>query len=89
MAYQKNELVTVKIEDIGNDGEGIGKVEGYTLFVKDAVIGDVVEARITRPKKNYAYARCEKILTPSPYRCEPVCAFHRQCGGCQIQAPSF
>ena len=33
MAYQKNELVTVKIEDIGNDGEGIGKVEGYTLFV--------------------------------------------------------
>ena len=89
MAYQKNELVTVKIEDIGNDGEGIGKVEGYTLFVKDAVIGDVVEARITRPKKNYAYARCEKILTPSPYRCEPVCAFHRQCGGCQIQALSY
>ena len=89
MAYQKNELVTVKIEDIGNDGEGIGKVEGYTLFVKDAVIGDEVEARITRPKKNYAYARCEKILTPSPYRSEPVCAFHRQCGGCQIQALSY
>ncbi len=89
MAYQKNELVTVKIEDIGNDGEGIGKVEGYTLFVKDAVIGDEVQARITRPKKNYAYARCEKILTPSPYRSEPVCAFHRQCGGCQIQALSY
>ena len=89
MAYQKNELVTVKIEDIGNDGEGIGKVEGYTLFVKDAVIGDEVEARITRPKKNYAYARCEKILTPSPYRSEPVCTFHRQCGGCQIQALSY
>ena len=89
MAYQKNELVTVKIEDIGNDGEGIGKVEGYTLFVKDAVIGDEVQARITRPKKNYAYARCEKILTPSPYRSEPACAFHRQCGGCQIQALSY
>ena len=89
MAYQKNELVTVKIEDIGNDGEGIGKVEGYTLFVKDAVIGDEVQARITRPKKNYAYARCEKILTSSPYRSEPVCAFHRQCGGCQIQALSY
>lgn len=45
MEYKKNDIVTVTIEDIGNDGEGIGKSDGYTLFVKDAVIGDVVEAR--------------------------------------------
>ena len=42
---QKNELVTVTIEDIGINGEGIGKVDGYTLFIKDAIIGDVVEAK--------------------------------------------
>ena len=53
MEFKKNDMVTVTIEDIGNDGEGIGKAAGYTLFVKDAVIGDVVEARITKCKKNY------------------------------------
>ncbi len=89
MAYQKNELVEVEITDIGNDGEGIGRCDGYTLFVKDAVIGDVVQARITKPKKNYAYARLEKVLTPSPFRVEAPCPIHRQCGGCQIQALSY
>ena len=68
MGYQKNDVIAVQINDIGNDGEGIGRVDGYTLFVKDAVIGDTIEARITKVKKNYGYARLEKIITPSPFR---------------------
>ena len=88
-SYKKNDIVRITIEDIGNDGEGIGKAGGYTLFVKDAVIGDVIEARITKCKKNYGYARIEKVVTPSPFRVEPKCPFHRQCGGCQIQAMSY
>ena len=87
--YRKNDIVTVTIEDIGNDGEGIGKSDGYTLFVKDAVIGDTVEARITKCKRNYGYARVEKVVTPSSFRVEPKCRFHRQCGGCQIQPMSY
>ena len=87
--YKKNDIVTVMIDDVGNDGEGIGKVDGYTLFVKDAVIGDTVQARITKCKKNYGYARVEKVVTPSSFRVEPRCGFHRQCGGCQIQAMSY
>lgn len=87
--FKKNDIVTVMIEDIGNEGEGIGKAAGYTLFVKDAVIGDRVEARITKCKKNYGYARVEKVLRPSPFRVEPKCMFHRQCGGCQIQAMHY
>lgn len=89
MEYKKNDLVTVTIEDIGNEGEGIGKVEGFTLFIKDAVIGDTVEAKIMKSKKHYAYARLEKVIKPSPFRVEPKCAYHRQCGGCQIQALSY
>ena len=89
MEYNKNDIVTVTIEDIGAEGEGIGKVDGFPLFVKDALVGDTIEARILKSKKNYAYARVEKILEPSPYRVEPKCAFHRQCGGCQIQALSY
>ena len=45
MNYQKNDVLTVKIEDMGHDGEGIGKCEGYTLFVKDTVIGDLAEVK--------------------------------------------
>ncbi len=87
--FQKNDRVTVTIEDVGMDGEGIGKVDGFTLFIKDAVIGDVVEAKIIKAKKNYAYARLEKVVTPSPFRVEPLCEFARVCGGCQIQAVDY
>lgn len=87
--YQKNDIVTVTIEDAGMDGEGIGKVDGYTLFIKDAVIGDQVEAKIMKAKKNYAYARLEKVLTPSPFRVQPLCDYARVCGGCQMQAMSY
>ena len=89
MKYRKNDSVTVTIEDLGTEGEGIGKVDGFTLFVKDAVPGDTVEAKIVKSKKNYAYARLEKVTTPSPFRVEPKCAFHRQCGGCQLQTLSY
>ena len=53
----KNDVVTVEITDIGVGGEGIGRVDGYTLFIKDAIIGDVVEAKVMKAKKNYGYAR--------------------------------
>ena len=86
---QKNESVTVTIEDIGVNGEGIGRVNGYTLFIKDAIIGDVVEAKVTKAKKSYGYARLVRILKPSRYRVEPVCEFARKCGGCQIQEMSY
>lgn len=89
MNYQKNDILTVTIEDMGHDGEGIGKADGYTLFVKDAVIGDVIEAKIMKAKKNYAYARLMRILEPSPHRVEPVCPMARPCGGCQLQMMDY
>ena len=86
---EKNEKLVIKIEDIGVNGEGIGKVAGYTLFVKDALIGDTVEAVITKAKKNYGYAKMLKVLEPSPHRVEKRCPVARQCGGCQIQELSY
>ena len=87
--YQKDDLLTVEITDIGNDGEGIGKVDGYTLFIKDAVIGDKVSAKIMKAKKNYAYAHLEKVLEPSVHRQEARCPIARQCGGCQLQNMTY
>ena len=89
MEYKKNDIIVVEITDIGNDGEGIGKVDGYTLFIKDALPGDMVRAKIMKAKKNYAYGHLEEIVRPSSDRVEPVCAIARQCGGCQLQAISY
>ena len=89
MEFRKNDLVTLEIEDCGIDGEGIGKADGFTVFVKDAVIGDTVTAKIIKAKKNYGYGRLMEVLKPSPHRVEPKCEFARQCGGCQLQALSY
>ncbi len=86
---KKNDKIIVTIEDIGVNGEGIGKVDGYTLFVKDAIIGDTVEAVITKPKKNYGYAKMLKIMEHSPHRVPAKCPVARQCGGCQVQELSY
>ena len=89
MSYDKNQIVTVEITDIGTDGEGIGKIDGFPFFIKDAIVGDVVQAKVTKVKKTYAYARVEKVMESSLFRVKPKCAFHRQCGGCQIQAMDY
>lgn len=89
MEFQKNDLVELTITDMDNEGMGIGKTNGYTLFVKDTVPGDVIEAVITKCKKNYGYGRLMKLLTASPYRVEPKCEHHKVCGGCQLQAISY
>lgn len=88
-SFKKNDHVTLEITDLGSSGEGIGKVDGFTVFVKDALIGDVVEAKMMKVKKNYGYGRLMTILTPSPSRVEARCPQARACGGCQIQPLSY
>lgn len=86
---KKDDIIQVKIEDIGTDGAGIGKMDGFALFIKDAVIGDVVEAKIMKMKKHYGYARLIRVIKPSLFRVEPKCPVARQCGGCQIQEMAY
>lgn len=89
MSIKKNDIFTVEITDTGTEGEGIGRADGFTLFVKDAVIGDLVQVKVMKAKKSYAYAKLEKVITPSPFRVQPRCPFSRQCGGCQLQPLSY
>lgn len=86
---QKNDLIELRIEDIGADGAGIGKCDGMTFFVKDAVIGDTVTAKIIKMKKTYGYARLMEIKEASPNRVKPRCVYARACGGCQIQEMDY
>ncbi len=89
MIPKKNELVTIEITDMGSGGEGIGRADGFTLFVKGAVVGDVIEAKVLKAKKTYGYAKIERILRPSEYRVEPICPVAGRCGGCQLQSMSY
>lgn len=89
MIFNKDDIVTLTIDDCGTSGEGIGKVDGYTLFVKDAIIGDVIKAKIIKAKKNYGYGRLMEIIKPSKDRVKPECPVSRQCGGCQILEMSY
>ena len=87
--YKKNEEYTVEIEDVGTGGEGIAKIDGYTLFVKDAVRGDVCRVRITKAHDNFAFTKLMEVIKPSPHRVTPVCPVARRCGGCKIMAADY
>ena len=86
---QKNDLIELIIEDMSVDGEGIGKYDGMAFFVKDAIVGDKILARVTKLKKTYGYARVDEILEPSVDRTKPRCSLHKRCGGCQVQAMDY
>ena len=86
---EKNEIFETGIVDMTEDGEGIGKVDGFTVFIKDTVIGDHVEAKLIKSKKTYGYGRLVKVLSPSAFRVEPTCPVAAPCGGCQLQAMSY
>lgn len=88
-SLQKNDLITLEITDLTEEGQGVGKKDGLVFFVKDSVMGDRVEARILKVKKNYAYAKVEKLLEASPYRITPLCPVAGKCGGCQLQHLSY
>ena len=88
-SLQKNDLITLEITDLTEEGQGVGKKDGLVFFVKDSVMGDLVEARILKAKKNYAYAKVEKLLEASPYRITPLCPVAGKCGGCQLQHLSY
>ncbi|MEG0813395.1 MAG: 23S rRNA (uracil(1939)-C(5))-methyltransferase RlmD [Clostridium sp.] len=89
MKTGKNEVFQLKIDDMSDTGEGIGRVDGYIWFVKDAIIGDLVEVKAMKMKKSYGFARLIEVLEPSPGRTEALCPTARQCGGCQLQSMKY
>ncbi|MGI2295037.1 23S rRNA (uracil(1939)-C(5))-methyltransferase RlmD [Paenibacillus sp. GXUN7292] len=81
--------VTIDIIDLTHEGLGVGRYEGFTLFVHGALPGERVRARIKHAKKQYGYAELEEIITASPERISPHCQLFDQCGGCQLQHLSY
>ena len=87
--YKKGDVLEITITDMSDEGLGIGKHEGYALFVKDSVVGDMCKVKIMKAKKNYAFAHLEEVIVPSSFRITPECKYAKACGGCQLQAMSY
>ena len=85
----KNEEVVADVVGIGHDGQGVGRVNGYTLFIQGALPGEQVRAKVLKVKKHYGYGKLLEVIKPSPDRTEPPCPVYRQCGGCQLQHLSY
>jgi 23S rRNA (uracil1939-C5)-methyltransferase len=86
---RKNDLLEAKVESLTIKGEGIVRVDGFILFVPGAAAGDFLELRVTKLKKNYGYARIQRILEPSENRVIPHCPVAARCGGCVLQHISY
>ncbi len=81
---QKNQTIRLLVEDITNEGMGVGHVESMAVFVPNTAVGDVIDALIVKVKSSYAYGKCVNIITPSSIRREPMCPRYTRCGGCQL-----
>ena len=85
MIINKNELYKTTIIDLSSDGQGIGKVDNFTVFVEETIPGDVVEIKLIKTNKTYGYGKLIKIITPSLDRIKAKCEISKKCGGCSLQ----
>ncbi|QHZ53403.1 23S rRNA (uracil(1939)-C(5))-methyltransferase RlmD [Paenibacillus larvae] len=89
LPVEKNGIYTAEVIGIGHDGEGVGRVNGFTLFIRGVLPGEKAEVKVLKVKKQFGYAKLLRVLEPSPGRVQPPCAIYHQCGGCQLQHLSY
>ena len=85
LPVRTNEYYEAQIIGIGHEGEGVGRVDGFTLFVPGALPGERVRVQVGKLKKQFGYARLVEVLERSADRVEPPCTVYDSCGGCQLQ----
>ena len=89
MPFKKNQIVTLQIESLSNDGSGVAHQDGQAVFVPLTAPGDVTEVRIVKPMKTYAFGRVEKLITAGPNRIQQDCPVAGPCGGCGLRHISY
>lgn len=85
----KNRDYIMDIDNLGSNGEGIGRIDGFTMFVTGALPGERVKVKAVKVGKRYGYGKLIDILKPSDQRVEPICQYAKRCGGCQLQHMSY
>lgn len=85
----KNEIYTIEINSLGFQGEGVGKLDNFTIFVEGALEGETVKIKIVKVNKNFAFGKLLNIVKSSEHRINPICSIYNRCGGCQLQQLSY
>lgn len=86
---KKNDEFMAEILSNGVGGEGICKIDGFTVFVPDTVKGDKIKGKILKVKSGYAFGKAAKIISPSELRQTPCCSRSDVCGGCDIACMNY
>ena len=86
---KKNEDYVISIDNMGSSGEGVGRVDGFTVFVPGAIKGEKVKIKVVKVNKNFAFGKLIKIVEQSGERVDCQCSVFKRCGGCQLQYLSY
>lgn len=86
---KKNDTITLRFEDLTHEGNGVGKIDGYPLFVPYGLPGEEATVKVVKVNKNFGFGKLLEVKNPSPERVEPPCDVFYKCGGCQIQHMSY
>jgi len=86
---EKNKEYIIDINGMGYEGEGVGKIEDFTIFVPGALNGETVRVKVVKVNKNFAFGKLLDVMEKSKYRTDPVCNIYKRCGGCQLQHFSY
>ncbi|WP_047979596.1 23S rRNA (uracil(1939)-C(5))-methyltransferase RlmD [Ornithinibacillus contaminans] len=86
---KKNDTVTIRFEDLTHEGNGVGKINGYPLFVPYGLPGEEATVKVIKVNKNFGFGKLLEVKNPSPERVEPPCDVFYKCGGCQVQHMSY
>ncbi|MBE6067214.1 MAG: 23S rRNA (uracil(1939)-C(5))-methyltransferase RlmD [Clostridium lundense] len=86
---EKNKDYIVEIKGMGYEGEGVGKIDDFTIFIPGTIKGEKVNAKIVKVNKNFAFGKLLDVIEESSFRTEPICGIYKRCGGCQLQHLSY
>ncbi len=89
LPVEQGKQYNLTINSLGTSGEGVGRIEGFTVFVEGGLPHEELTVKITEVKKSYATGQLVKIVKASPDRVEPACGIYKECGGCQLQHMSY
>lgn len=89
VSIDKNKDYIIKIDSYGHEGEGVGKINNFTVFVKEAMVGETVKIKLIKVSKKYGVGKLLEVIIPSPERTRPICSIYKRCGGCNLQHMSY
>ena len=86
---KRGEILSLTIDDLAYGGEGVGRADGYVVFVPGGLPGDRLQVRLVQARSRFGRGAIEAVIEPSPQRVEAPCPYFGRCGGCRLQHVAY